>query len=366
MAKCLATKGCKYIAHEPSTGRCEWEKSKGITCPEGWVMNAKWNSYAAPSHTLLVKGKYCKSSNTNILTTTSMQACADKCRATKGCRFIAFSKTGKYCMWEKTKTAACPEGWGVHSSWDSYEVHPGLPPAATTKKPATVVKGGYYLVKKGAFCSSSNTKIATTKDVATCMAKCRSTKGCMYIAHEASSGRCEWEKSKGVHCPEGWRTSSSWSSYATPSHTLLQKGKYCKSPGTNIVSTSDMQVCANKCRATKGCRFIAFAPKSKLCYWEKTATAACPEGWGVSSAWDSYEVHLTTAPPATGGKSALDSAGCWPVGSRVKIKPGSRYAGQAKGHCGTVTAKTCKKGYKQIKFDNGYSNYYEAPDFVAC
>jgi hypothetical protein len=60
--------------------------------------------------------------------------------------------------------------------------------------------------------------------------------------------------------------------------------------------------------------------------------------------------------------------GCWPVGSRVRIKPGTRYAGQASGQCGTVTNMVCEGGDKleDITFDNNYRNSYATTDFEPC
>lgn len=92
-------------------------------------------------------------------------------------------------------------------------------------------------------------------------------------------------------------------------------------------------------------------------------------GTGQGGPWRNAIYSTGGAPPepeeeATPGQSA---DGCWPVGSRVRIKAGSRYAGQASGQCGTVTGETCVgKPHVSIKFDNNYVNSYQGEDFVPC
>ena len=42
-----------------------------------------------------------------------------------------------------------------------------------------------------------------------------------------------------------------------------------------------MAECASACRDTNGCQFFVYGTRWKAgyCYWEKTASADCPEGW---------------------------------------------------------------------------------------
>merc|ERR1719158_328787 len=48
------------------------------------------------------------------------------------------------------------------------------------------------------------------------------------------------------------------------------------------------------------------------------------------------------------------------------IKPGSRYANENDG-CATVETNICEGGsWKRLTFDDGYQNYYQHQDLVAC
>ena len=49
--------------------------------------------------------------------------------------------------------------------------------------------------------------------------------------------------------------------------------------------------CRNKCAQTNGCRFFIFGINNKKgqCYWEKTNSASCPQGWETDN-YDFYEI----------------------------------------------------------------------------
>ena len=72
-----------------------------------------------------------------------------------------------------------------------------------------------------------------------------------------------------------------------------------------------------------------------------------------------------------GGGSRRSLQSCFSAGSNVEIIPGSRYAGQASGNCGTLTTSICLTtsitgGFESITFSNGYSNTYQYSDLQLC
>merc|ERR1712100_494544 len=76
------------------------------------------------SATLVKKGYECNSKEHDYGEVASVKACADKCKATKGCNFFVFGtgdKAGK-CDWEKTTSASCPEGW-QKDEYDFYKMN---------------------------------------------------------------------------------------------------------------------------------------------------------------------------------------------------------------------------------------------------
>ena len=62
---------------------------------------------------------------------------------------------------------------------------------------------------------------------------------------------------------------------------LVKSGVECK-PGDEFLGKEiSIAECANACKEKAGCNFFVFGTGSKdgECYWEKTSTAGCPEGW---------------------------------------------------------------------------------------
>lgn len=58
---------------------------------------------------------------------------------------------------------------------------------------------------------------------------------------------------------------------------------------------------------------------------------------------------------------------CWSAGTSIKIVPGSRFAGQASGSCGTLTTAVCDgAGWVSVTFDNAYRNSYQYADLMLC
>jgi hypothetical protein len=109
-----------------------------------------------------------------------------------------------------------------------------------------------------------------------------------------------------------------------------------------------------------------------LAAWKKGKHMQCvlagtdPSACDVGSPPEVKRCALAEGVDASSCSAMVD--GCWPVGSRVRIKPGTRYAGQASGQCGTVTNMVCEGGDKleDITFDNNYRNSYATTDFEPC
>lgn len=57
---------------------------------------------------------------------------------------------------------------------------------------------------------------------------------------------------------------------------------------------------------------------------------------------------------------------CFNAGDRVMIIPGTRYSNENDG-CATVSTRICEGDwYKLLTFDDGYRNYYQHEDLMAC
>ena len=73
-------------------------------------------------------------------------------------------------------------------------------------------------------------------------------------------------------------------------HALRKVGHECNSADTQIGTGMTLQQCSEKCRVTLGCRFFVLGTGNKdgQCYYEKTNSAACEEGWEVDQ-YNFYE-----------------------------------------------------------------------------
>jgi predicted chitinase len=92
---------------------------------------------------------------------------------------------------------------------------------------------------------------------------------------------------------------------APAAFTLIKLDHECNSADEYLDTYATQQECANKCAATPGCSFFVYGKGMFVggrCYWEKTATAACSEGWD-SDSYDSLQLGgATPAPtPVAGG-----------------------------------------------------------------
>ena len=69
-------------------------------------------------------------------------------------------------------------------------------------------------------------------------------------------------------------------------YELLKSNHYCKSADELLGKVTSLHQCAELCLVKEGCKFFAHG---KWCYWQKTASANCSEGW-VNGGYDFYEI----------------------------------------------------------------------------
>ena len=62
---------------------------------------------------------------------------------------------------------------------------------------------------------------------------------------------------------------------------LVKSGVECKSKDESLGSGMSIAECATACMDKAGCNFFVLGTgrANGKCYWEKTSTAGCPEGW---------------------------------------------------------------------------------------
>ena len=74
--------------------------------------------------------------------------------------------------------------------------------------------------------------------------------------------------------------------------TLMKRGHECGSSEEWLDYVSSADECANKCRYNARCKYFIVGNygSSLKCYWEKTSSHNCSEGWKADS-YDFYELH---------------------------------------------------------------------------
>ena len=79
---------------------------------------------------------------------------------------------------------------------------------------------------------------------------------------------------------------------STTSYTLIKAGNECSSSDTELRSSGTLEDCHQACRSQSCCDFFVFGINSKAgyCYWEKTSSKSCPEGW-KSNQYDFYQME---------------------------------------------------------------------------
>ena len=74
-------------------------------------------------YTLIKAGNECKSSDTQLRSSGTLEECHQACISQSGCDFFIFgiNSNAGYCFWEKTSSKSCPEGW-ESDNYDFYEM----------------------------------------------------------------------------------------------------------------------------------------------------------------------------------------------------------------------------------------------------
>ena len=67
----------------------------------------------------------------------------------------------------------------------------------------------------------------------------------------------------------------------TVDYVLIQPNVECNSMDQHLGNFQSLDDCANACRINDQCSFFVYGTNSKegRCYWEKTTSASCPQGW---------------------------------------------------------------------------------------
>ena len=65
----------------------------------------------------------------------------------------------------------------------------------------------------------------------------------------------------------------------------------CRSSDKNLGNKNSVAECASACKTENGCKYFVYGTgvKDGKCYWEKTTSAECPEGWKTND-YDFYSV----------------------------------------------------------------------------
>ena len=143
-------------------------------------------------------------------------------------------------------------------------------------------------------------------------------------------------------------------------YKLLHSGAECNSDDQNLGDQSSAQDCANACNEAGGCRYFIFGTgrKTGRCYFEKTLTAACTEGW-EEDLYDFYQLEGTqgcTDPraPNYNADVRFDDGSCQGMsGCFCKSGDPNEEACRSSGPC--PSCSTCKpgtnEGYRSAEFD---------------
>ena len=73
----------------------------------------------------------------------------------------------------------------------------------------------------------------------------------------------------------------------------MKSGHECGSSDIWLGYVSSVEECAKKCRNKLRCKYFVVGKNffgEIKCYWEKTTSQSCPEGWQADS-YDFYEIN---------------------------------------------------------------------------
>ena len=72
----------------------------------------------------------------------------------------------------------------------------------------------------------------------------------------------------------------------------MKHGAECASSDEKLGDFSNVQICADACARKPQCQFFIYGVSSEFgteCWWERTSSASCPEGW-ESDSYDFYQI----------------------------------------------------------------------------
>ena len=148
----------------------------------------------APNYDLVARGVDCATQNAPYLgQTSSVNECADKCKANAGCRFFAYgtgTNAGK-CWRKDTASRYCPDGGFSPASLDFY----AMPPPR------------YSLLRAGYECTSADTWLGAFETADGGASACFGTADCNYFIYRSGSkaGDCYAEHATSPECPQAPR-----------------------------------------------------------------------------------------------------------------------------------------------------------------
>ena len=69
--------------------------------------------------------------------------------------------------------------------------------------------------------------------------------------------------------------------FCCPASGQAEVGVECESGDKYLGRKDSLNECASECQATEGCEYFVYGTgwKTGMCFWEKTTSADCPEGW---------------------------------------------------------------------------------------
>ena len=72
---------------------------------------------------------------------------------------------------------------------------------------------------------------------------------------------------------------------------LVKSGHECSSLDEKLEDKNHAWQCASACREISGCKYFIFGydDRKGKCWWEKTTSAACSEGWKAKT-YNFYEM----------------------------------------------------------------------------
>lgn len=73
---------------------------------------------------------------------------------------------------------------------------------------------------------------------------------------------------------------------------LVRTNVECSSEHESLGTVADFDACRQACEETDGCMFFSFGEDDKACAYEKTSSAACPEGFIDKNKYNFYSLNL--------------------------------------------------------------------------